>query len=297
MRTLLIAAVLLCSSAAFGQTILIQSPNGTATVTVGPSQCGGQASFKWTVSATPCSGNLEMWLTTDTTCKDSASDQTGSKKELPSLSPSTITSQNLTGTLSFNVSDLPIFSTTDGGQACGAQGIDATVRLCASARITKDYLGICATTVTRVSTPLTIAYDTLPPAAPTITSADGLDQAVVANVSTPDGASQIELEVQREGAVVKTVTQRVGKGSIRVEGLENGVTYQLVAFALDEADNKSAASEVKEATPIKTKGFLEVYADAGGEETGGCGAAGGGVVGGAVLAVLGFWLSSRRNRS
>jgi uncharacterized protein (TIGR03382 family) len=79
--------------------------------------------------------------------------------------------------------------------------------------------------------------------------------------------------------------------------LENGVEYKLTATALDAVNNESAPSSEQTGTPIFTRGFFDRYVEAGGQETGGCGAAAGGLVGGWGLAVLGFWLSSRRNRS
>ena len=88
-----------------------------------------------------------------------------------------------------------------------------------------------------------------------------------------------------------------GGGAIQLEGLENNKTYELRAYATDEANNTSEPPTTANVTPIKTYGFLELYNENGGQETGGCGAVGGGVAGGAVLAVLGFWLSSRRKRS
>lgn len=295
MRTLLLTAALLVSSAAFGQ-IQIQSLNGADTLSVGPSQCGSTVPFNWTTSFVPCSGDLELWITVDSSCKDSADDQTGATFELDSISATTITNQNGQGQSSFPVSSLPLFSSGDGGAGCGASGISQTVRLCAAALRQPDIYSGCTSTV-RVSTPLRISYDTQPPGAPTISGVSGLDKALRVNVSAPNDANRVRVVVLRDDVEVSSRTEGVDVGSIRVENLENEVTYQVRAYAIDEADNESEQFATGEGTPTRSLGFYEKYREAGGTETGGCGATGGGLAGGAVLAVLGIWLSSRRNRS
>jgi hypothetical protein len=127
-----------------------------------------------------------------------------------------------------------------------------------------------------------------------------LDSALNARVADAGGdPNRFRVRVTRAdtGAEVASITQSVDQDLFRVNGLENGVKYQVEAFALDEVGNVSAASGSQEATPVKTSGFYQRYTDAGGDETGGCNVAGGGLAGGAMLAALGFWLSSRRNRS
>ena len=92
-------------------------------------------------------------------------------------------------------------------------------------------------------------------------------------------------------------TQSVDQPLFRVENLENNVTYTLTATALDVAENESAASEAARGHAHPHPGLLRSVRRGEGQEMGGCGAAAGGLTGGWVLAVLGFWLSSRRNRS
>ena len=82
--------------------------------------------------------------------------------------------------------------------------------------------------------------------------------------------------------------------TFRMDGLENGVEYAVRAYAIDAAENQSDPSEPTNGRPVASRGFFEAYKDALGAETGGCGAAGGGIAGSAVLAVLGFWLSRRK---
>lgn len=88
-----------------------------------------------------------------------------------------------------------------------------------------------------------------------------------------------------------------GEGNVVADGLINGVTYRVQARVIDEAGNEGDLSDAAEGTPVKSNGLFDAYVDAGGEERGGCAATGGGIAGGAVLAALGIWLSSRRKVS
>lgn len=294
MRNLLILSALLLSSAASAQvSVTIKLSTGLSKLSFGPTDCADRpVTAAWTRSGNACDA-LSLWLTApNKECGDAAG---VGDVGLTSIPRETLATQTQ-GTFQFNLNRL-LYPTTDGGGGCESLQEEVTFRLCGATKgVTADYLGTCSTTVTK-ATGLELLFDGKPPDAPAIESVSGLDQAVTAHVSEPTGASKIQLVVSRDGEVVKTGEKAVGQGDIKVEGLVNEVTYQLVAYAFDEAGNQSGASAQAEATPIKTNGFLEEYVNAGGKETGGCGAAGGGVVGGAVLAVLGFWLSSRRNRS
>lgn len=306
MRNLLLSATVLLSSAAFGQfgssvQVSVQSLTGTDNLSVGPTLCGQTSSFNWRVAGSPCT-ELSLWITTDTDCKETASAQTaGSVRSLTSIPLTGITSAGGNATsASFPVSNLPIFSTTtptDGGAAaaCGDPGVESTMLLCASTR-SYDALGSCSSTVVKAGKPLKITYDTKSPNAPSISQVASLDRALRVTVDAPDDAVQVRVVARLEGAEVSSEQQGVDRGAVRVERLQNEVTYQLEAYAIDAAGNQSPASVIGEGTPTRTFGFYERYREAGGEETG-CGATGGGFAGGGMLAALGFWLFSRRNRS
>jgi uncharacterized protein (TIGR03382 family) len=92
-------------------------------------------------------------------------------------------------------------------------------------------------------------------------------------------------------------TKASDEGNVVVTGLQNGVMYRLQATVIDAAGNESTPSATVDATPVKSNGLFDAYKDAGGQETGGCAATGGGIAGGAMLAALGIWLSSRRKVS
>ncbi|WP_257458737.1 MXAN_2561 family MXYO-CTERM-anchored protein [Archangium lipolyticum] len=292
MRNLLLLTAVFLSSAAFAQPVQLRLSNGQETQSFGPTTCSGRVSITWTRTSTTICEQLSLWLTQPgKNCGDSP--EAGDV----GLDAITLTElgQSNTGTFQVDLGQLP-FPTTGGGGGCGALTQDATFRLCGATKVYGGSFGTDCNTVSRASG-MKFVYDGTPPTAPVIEDARGLDQAVLADVSEPTGATVIELHVSRDGTEVAMVRQDVGRGAIRVEGLENEVTYQLVAYAFDQAENRSNPSEAREASPTKTNGFMEEYANAGGKEMGGCGAAGGGVVGSAVLAALGFWLSSRRNRS
>ena len=274
--------------------------SNTDKISVGPSLCGQSTPFSWQVAGTPCT-DLSLWITTDSDCKDTASAQTaGSVRELSSISRTTISSSGGTGTANFAVSNLPIFnaSGTDGGTAvtCSADvEVESTMLLCASTK-TFDFTGSCGSTVVKATEPVEISYDTKKPEAPTITKVAALDKALQVTVDPPDDATQVRVIAKLEGVQVANEPQSVARETIKLENLVNDKTYQLEAYAIDAAGNESAAFASSEGTPTKTLGFYERYREKGGEETG-CGATGGGFAGGAVLAAMGFWLFSRRNRS
>jgi len=296
MRTLLITAAVLVSTAASAQTgvqVNLRFANGTETLTVSPGDCGTRrVVVTWTSSGTACQ-ELALWLTEGSECKETADAQTTTRRTLTSI-PQTTLNSSRTGTFEFAVSELPFSSQGDAGTgACGVLDVEQAFRVCGSTKAT-DFVGSCSTTVTKAS-PGKLTYDAKPPSAPTIESVSQLDQALRVQVTGTTDVNQVRLVVLRDGLEVTRKTQ--GTGSIQVEQLENEVTYQLEAYAIDAAGNVSATAATAEGTPTKTLGFYEKYRQSGGTETGGCGATGGGLAGSAMLAVLGFWLSSRRNRS
>jgi uncharacterized protein (TIGR03382 family) len=178
---------------------------------------------------------------------------------------------------------------------CGASGVSETLRVCGATKQSTDFLGTC-NTVVKATAPLKITYDTQAPGAPIIEAVNPLDKSLQVQVTAPDDASELRLVVSRDGTEITSVRQGVDQSRITVKNLQNGVTYQLAAYAIDAAGNESVEAATAEGIPIKTVGFYEKYREAGGAETG-CGATGGGMAGGALLSVLGFWLFSRRNRS
>jgi uncharacterized protein (TIGR03382 family) len=129
-----------------------------------------------------------------------------------------------------------------------------------------------------------------------------VDAGTEADAGTEDGGAGLQrfvgaMEVPGTTGPTFRVTKASGEGNLVVTGLTNGVTYRLQATVIDAAGNESTPSATVEATPVKSNGLFDAYKDAGGEESGGCAATGGGIAGGAMLAALGIWLSSRRKVS
>lgn len=288
MRSLLIALTLCTASAALAQSVVLSVPNKTS-IRVGMNSCDDSEIVTWTYSGTtiPCT-DLRLWIVSGTSCGDEPS---GTYKDLDTINKSDFPTQR-TSTVTFKVNELPGWTTE---VACGAAGREDAYRVCAAFK-SASTLGTCDSTTVQKDD-FELIYDSKPPNAPTIENVAALDEALSVRVSTPDDANELELTIVRsDGTGSRSIRQSVEQPLFRVENLENNETYTLTAVAIDEAENTSAASEAKQGTPIPTRGFFDRYVEAEGQETGGCAAAGG-VMGGWVLAVLGFWLSSRRNRS
>jgi uncharacterized protein (TIGR03382 family) len=292
MRFLLIALTLTASSA-FGQTtgtIVLTTQNQETTLRVSKDSCGDANIINWsyTSASTLCS-DLRFWLVSGTSCGNEPS---GEAVELQRVTQSQLASTR-NSSFTFRVNQLPVLKDT-----CPLAGEEKEYRLCASIKLGGGLLGSDCGSGTFQTADIDITYDAKPPNPPGLESVQGLDKALSIRVDAPEDTSELRVTVERlDGTGSRTVKQSVDQPRFRVEGLENNVTYRVTARAVDAADNESEPSEAQEGTPIFTRGFFDRYVELGGQESGGCGAAGVGLAGGWVLAVLGFWLSSRRNRS
>jgi len=93
----------------------------------------------------------------------------------------------------------------------------------------------------------------------------------------------------------------VGTNSTRVQGLENGRSYQIAVVAVGLDATPSAPSAIAEGTPAPTVGFGDLYGQDGGSATG-CAVGGGGLERGAILAAIAgglllAWRWRRRRRT
>jgi uncharacterized protein (TIGR03382 family) len=296
MRLPLIVFATLCASTALGQTvanITLTLPNNATSLRVPKEPCDRSqtVNYTYTSSTTIVCSDLKIWLVQGTSCSD---EPTGTYKLLKTLSQNDVVNQPQ-GTVTFNVGDLPGFT---GGVTCPASDREDAYRVCASIKLPGGSLGNECGSGSFQRDDLEVIYDAKPPSAPTLGDVIGLDSALSVNVTLPDDARLVRVTVTKEdGSDSKTVEKSGDVKSVRVDNLTNSVKYKVVARAVDDADNESVPSAEKVGTPVPTRGFLDSYDEAQGQELGGCGAAGGGVAGSLVLAVLGFWLSSRRNRS
>jgi len=89
----------------------------------------------------------------------------------------------------------------------------------------------------------------------------------------------------------------VGTNTARVQGLENGRTYQITVVAVGLDATPSAPTSIAEGTPAPTVGFGDLYGQDGGTATG-CAVGGVGLGRGAVLATIaaGLLIAWRRRR-
>lgn len=87
----------------------------------------------------------------------------------------------------------------------------------------------------------------------------------------------------------KSVT---GTTSTRVDGLSNGVTYDVVVYAFSPGGNQSDVSNTVSGTPVEILDFWRLYRAVGGREGGGCASGAGGLA--ALLALVPLALRRRR---
>ncbi|MCP3097738.1 hypothetical protein LZ198_02475 [Myxococcus sp. K15C18031901] len=296
---LTLAVSLLFASAALGQSV---SFSGTAIqsneIVVSKADCATPKQVTWTRTGNVACDTLFIWLS-DENCTGTPGTGDLTLKEI-----SQGDTVSLTGTLTLRMSD----ALTKGGLTCEGQTTEKTFKLCATTK-TVDTLGQCKDTDSNVgTTSVSFIFDPSPPVAPDAPSVTGLDGALSVSVSVPSTATQLRVEVvslvagedggtPTAGDVVSSKDQATDNTTFRMDNLENGVQYGVRAFAFDKAGNQSPASALSTGTPIPSNGFWDAYIDAGGKETGGCGAGGGGIALGAVLAALGFWVTSRRKQS
>jgi len=301
MRYLLIALTF-SASAALAQTtgtITLAGPANETTLKVPRDPCNYTRTVNWTVNTTGviCS-DMEFWFVSGTSCPETRATET---PVFATVSRSTLDTGTRTNSITFESQDLPAFKGTD-AVTCPADDREDEYRLCASLKLGTAVISTdaCSTTSSQKANEFKVFYDAKAPEPPTIENVAQLDKALSVRVTAADDddTSKVKLIVTRaDGTGTRELSQSVDLPLFRVENLENGVEYKLTATALDAVNNESAPSAEQTGTPVFTRGFFDRYVEAKGQETGGCGAAAGGLAGGWVLAVLGFWLSSRRNRS
>lgn len=267
--------------------------NGQASATISTGDCSAQLPVTWTLTSTGyVSGDMAFWATTGT-CGDAAA--AGDFTYDSDTVSQTVLQVTRTGGFNVKVSDLPMFSQADGGY-CGSVGTNRTVKLCAAVSIaTSQYV---AATITKVSSPPTITYDTEPPGAPSLDDVVAMDKALIVKFSTATGSTLVRFEVRPQGSVDFTPSESISgeSSSATLSGLVNDTTYDVQATAEDAAGNVSGPSNLVSGTPVRSDGFFAVYRRAGGTGMGGCTMAGGG-----SLAVLGLLAAAgsvlRRRRS
>lgn len=272
-----LSIVLLLLAPLAAQAQITVSINGASTVSFSPSGCGNQFVVIWSLATTvtPC-GPLTGWVTSGS-CGDAPG--TADHQFLSVDQASLLTQRSATAT--FDAANLPGFDTTDSGIACG-DVTTRTWRLCTYVE-TPGFTGFattCGSNNQKVrNTSTTVNYDGQPPSAPKVESVESQDEALRAAVKgVPSDAVEVRMGTRVAGSGGEfTLTKRVATTGdtvyVTASDLQNNVEYEVVAYAVDAADNTSAASAAVTGTPRKTEGFFGQYQSAGGEEKGGCAAA------------------------
>lgn len=288
----------LFASTALGQTLTLTVNNATdpnAVLRLGRKDCDRKLELDWAYQGTAACEELKLWVAAKS-CGDAPATGDYVLDAVPAGNVGT------PGTRDIEVTQLPAFNNPDGGTPldCAAEDVKVDVEMvvCGFTRTRNLTTASCDASI-RPTTPPKVRFDSKPPGKPTISSVTARDSAlgvtvdaeadstVVVKAHLPEADGGLGLEVSSDET-------SSSEGIAQLTGLQNGVTYRVTAVARDVSGNTGDPSDPSEGTPVKSNGFYEAYVNAGGQETGGCGAAGGGIAGGAVLAALGFWLSRRK---
>ncbi len=289
--------LLVISSAAFAQTgTLTVEFQEEAELVVGPTQCDATIPLNWTANVagvSPCTG-LSLWVTSRTACGDEA--QSGDLI-LDGFTAAEISSGS--GSRRFPLSNLTgISGGADAGSGCGALGFQQTFIGCGRFDVNGGFPATCNTKVANSSLPKLI-YDAKAPATPVLDAVVPLDGALQARVTTGTDAVTVLLFIKEtsapEESYAQATTFSAEAGSGRIEGLVNGTSYSVKAFAEDLVSNRSEVSAELSGTPQASEGFFGNYRRLGGAEEGGCSAVGGGsMISALMLVVLGASCFRRR---
>jgi hypothetical protein len=173
-----------------------------------------------------------------------------------------------------------------GSDTCAA-GLTRTIYVCVHF-FPRDQSAPSASATGQLELDLTL------PATPTITGVTAGEEAlrVSWNEGTGGAADTTYYRIQatatdpaQDGAT--HTSGKITGGSGRIEGLKEGVEYQVTVIAFSTADNASGPSNAVPGTPVPVLDFWEGYGASGGREQGGCASGPAGALGilGAVLAL------------
>ena len=299
MRFLLAALVLLPASG-FAQTTLTLTVSGNP-VAKNASGCADRVAGNWLGSGlTGACNSLQIWVTASTTCTDAPS-ATASPPDVvvQTVQSGALVAGTTTGTFSFAFNTMPSFTSN----ACGTD-VDFTNYLCASVTST-GATGSCDGNLTKASS-VSIRYDNHPPPPPAVSVIPLDSKLSVGLAATGTGTDLTDVQFFNvQFAVAPSgggTPDWIGAGgdisssnaSVTINNLVNGTTYLVRGFSKDEAGNLSDPSDPVSAEPVQTFGFWSNYIDDGGQDSGGCTAAGGASSGVALAALAVLALLWRR---
>ncbi|MBK7861722.1 MAG: fibronectin type III domain-containing protein [Archangiaceae bacterium] len=243
--------------------------NQASEISIGADDCGTSKTGTWTVAFTgyACS-SLSLWVTQGD-CGDAIA--TGDLKIADIAQSAINANRSQSSTVSIAIDKLPAFAAAaaDGGAVCGSAGVEVDHKFCAAVSVYTDLTCFTKSTV-RATTPVTIHYDTKAPGAPSV-SAEALDSAAAVTVSYDSDTESLDVQARIQGEEeFVTLGQLASPNTNKtIDGLENGVTYEVQAIAYDSVGNASEASAIATVTPRKSSGFWESCVAAG-CNNGGC---------------------------
>ena len=270
----LVTAVLVPVTA-LGQIRIATVANPTeSTLTFTDANCSDTVTVRWTYTPIGVNligtGLLRLWAST--ACASGAGAGPAGAPDVNYTSavnayPSSIVR---TGDFSVPLSNLPGFApSTDGGSTvpCGAKDANIVSYICGAVDYSNGY-----STQTMVATSLTMTYDTLAPAVPTINGAAGQDSAAqISFTAASDAVTVYATATSLDGGSSVSASGTASTGSLLIDGLTNDVTYGVTMSATDAVGNTSAQSDAVEVTPVQTNGFFTVLRNKGSTEEGnGC---------------------------
>jgi MYXO-CTERM domain-containing protein len=164
---------------------------------------------------------------------------------------------------------------------------DSDIFLCLEARRGATRLGTAKATLS-----LRLAK----PTAPTLTSVTPGEGALNVSWDAPNPdlhesyavvtRTDSPLDPAWAGTTVVRTSPRATATDLRVEGLTNGVVYEVEVLRFNDPDNPSDPSNAFTSSPVSVTDFWEGYQLAGGREQGGCSTGGAGLLAAAGLAAL-----------
>ncbi len=159
----------------------------------------------------------------------------------------------------------------------------STVYLCVQWAVSGNATAGFATT--------TLTLDPTAPAAPSGLSATPGDGVLHVRASAETAATSCKAFATSADDPTPHASGQDACDSLTITGLTNEVTYSVVAYAINAANNPSPASAPITATPVPTADFWNHYKQEGGQDAGGCSTAAGAA---GLLSALGLLALRRR---
>ena len=278
-----LAAALLLTTAAGAQTIALNFPGSTVTTqNNGPGTCNNNLIVAWTssglTSANTCN-SLQVWVTNSTSCSDSPGTSGSDGGTDVIIGTFSLATQTSGATPAVALSTIPGLVGVD----CANAIVDVKNAICSSVQLRSTVGGTCS--VIQATPSLIVRYDTQPPDPPSVGLTPQDSRIIVALTATGSQASDIltfNVDYARmfdDGGVdpfttITNINSNSGSGRLTINNLVNENTYLVRGYALDEVGNISQPSAIQSAIPEASDGFWATYKKDGGEEMGGCNAAG-----------------------